>query len=201
MKLSDPERAFHTIDQNQRRLIRRCEEKGITVSDDDDFASFFAMHRDTAERKGAPQYLKEDAFRGYFRSIHGQGLGRLFHARTETGQSVACQLVLTGSHPTTHTVAAAADPEFLNLGTTPFLRWKVCEQLASEGFEENDLTDAALNDVTRFKSQMGGQLTQNLTLQTRGSAKYRLSQAGRRVLGPLRAGVGRAVRSITRAGG
>ena len=65
----------------------------------------------------------------------------------------------------THTVCAAADTEYLRFGTTPFLRWSVFEELSRLGYRANDLTDAALNPVTRFKSQLGGQLVCNLVLR------------------------------------
>ena len=61
--------------------------------------------------------------------------------------------------------AAAADPAFLNTGATAFLRWKVFETLSSLGYAANDLTDAALNPVTHFKSQLGGDLELCLVLE------------------------------------
>ncbi len=75
------------------------------------------------------------------------------------GRAAATQLVLLGDHPVTHSVCAGAEPEWQKLGTTPYLRWKVFEQLAELGYAADDLTDAALNPVTRFKSQLGAELT------------------------------------------
>ena len=57
-----------------------------------------------------------------------------------------------------HTVSAAADADHLRMGATAFLRWKVLESLSALGYKANDLTDAALNPVTHFKSQLGGNL-------------------------------------------
>ncbi len=45
------------------------EREGLRFSDDDDFESFFRMHRQTAERKGIPFYLSERALRRYFERL------------------------------------------------------------------------------------------------------------------------------------
>jgi hypothetical protein len=105
-------------------------------------------------------------------------------------------MVLLGGHPITHTVAAVADPELLSLGATPFLRWRVCEALSAAGFEGNDLTDASLNEVTRFKSQMGGDLVMNLVLSSPDTLRYRVIRFLGSNLNGMRAGVGRALRAM-----
>ena len=163
---------------------------GLVVTVDYDFDRFFELHLDTHRRKGAPLYLPEAAFRRYFQELHGRGVCRLFHARTAEGVSIAAQLVLVGDHEVTHTVSAAADPEKQKLGANPFLRWRVFEILASEGFAANDLTDATLNPVTHFKSQLGGRLTPSLAVEVPGTATARfgrsLERTAVRALAPLR---------------
>lgn len=163
--ISDLECAWRLMDQNQRRLVERCRDKGIRCTADDDFESFYDMHLETHQRKGAPLYLPKAAFRRYFQKLREQNLCRLYFARLDDGRPVAVQLVLLGDHPVTHTVCAAADAEFLRLGTTPFLRWSVFEELSRLGYRANDLTDAAINPVTRFKSQLGGELVCNMVLK------------------------------------
>jgi hypothetical protein len=174
MTFPDLKAAWARIEQNLRRLIGRCESGGVVLAEDDDFESFFRLHLETHKRKGAPLYLSERRFARYFERLHGLGLSKLFHARTPQGQSVATQLVLMNKHATTHTVCAAADKAFLSQGVSPFLRWKVCEHLAQSGFTANDLTDASLNDVTHFKSQLGGELVMNLVLTRPDKSTYRL---------------------------
>jgi hypothetical protein len=66
--------------------------------------------------------------------------------------------VILGKHEVSHSVSAAADPKYLKTGATAFLRWKVFEALSALGYKANDLTDAALNSVAHFKSQLGGTL-------------------------------------------
>jgi hypothetical protein len=89
-------------------------------------------------------------------------------------------MVLTGAHSVSHTVAAAADARYLSLGSTPFLRWKSFESLSALGYSANDLTDAALNTVTRFKSQLGGDLVCNWVVTRPGNTLYKLYTAAKK---------------------
>src|SRR6185369_4861861 len=126
--------------------------------EDDDFDSFWRMHETTTERKGTEIYLPEAAFRRLFSTLRGLGLCRMYQARLPSGQSVSAQLVLLGKHAVAHSVSAGADPVHLNSGATAYLRWKAFEALSALGYAANDLTDAALNSVAHFKSQLGGNL-------------------------------------------
>jgi hypothetical protein len=156
--LTDIAALWKRMEQNLRRLVTRCESQGLTVSDDEDFESFFRMHFDVHRRKGAPLYLQKPEFERYFRQLKTGDLCRLYQARLPDGRSIAAQLVLTGPHAISHTVCAASDGEFLSMGASAYLRWKAFEALADLGYSANDLTDAALNPVSRFKSQLGADL-------------------------------------------
>ncbi|HEU4587682.1 MAG TPA: GNAT family N-acetyltransferase [Gemmatimonadales bacterium] len=186
------------VEQNLRRLIDRCSRQGICFTDDDDFDSFFAMHLQLHERKGAPLYLPKPAFERWFRRLHAAGLARLFQARLPEGRSIAAQITLLGGHPVTHTAAAAADGEFLNLGASAFLRWRAFERLAELGYRGNDLTDAALNPVTHFKSQFGGELQLALEVQRPESTTLRTAEAVERHWRRARRLAGRAARTLLR---
>lgn len=188
--ISDLEAQRARVEQNLRRLIDRCGRDGLTVAEDDDFESFHALHVRTLDRKDALPYLPPEPFRRYWRGIRTAGLGRLFHARLPDGRVVASQLVLAGPHPLTHTVSAAADPEFLRLGANAFLRWRAFEALQAAGFTANDLTDAALNPVTHFKAQFGGELVQCAVLEAPSSRRWRASR--------MRANAAAAVRRTAR---
>ena len=50
---------------------------------------------------------------------------------------------------------------------------RVFEALSALGYAANDLTDAALSPVTRFKSQLGGDLHLSLLLEGPRSRLYR----------------------------
>jgi hypothetical protein len=167
--LTDLDVLRHRMDQNLRRLVDRCTAQGLAVTEDDDFESFFRLHTQIHERKGARLYLPHDTFERYFRRLLERGLARLFHARLPGGASISTQLVLLG-HPVTHTVSAAADAEHLRLGATAFLRWNVFRRLSDLGAVANDLTDAPLNPVTHFKAQLGGDLQMCLALEAPGSS-------------------------------
>jgi len=186
--IDDLEQAWGRVEQNLRRLIERCRKNGVTFSSDDDFEAFYDMHLSTASRKGAPLYLNRDSFRRYFEILRDKNLCRLYFARLNDGKPVAVQLTLLGDHKVTHTVCAAAEPEYLNLGTTPFLRWQAFEDLNKLGYAANDLTDAALNPVTRFKGQLGGDLKTNLVLRRADSRAFAggelLVKAAKKILRP-----------------
>jgi len=165
------------IEQNLRRLINRCTEQSFQFTEDDDFDSLFQLHSKTHERKGAPIYLPFKQFKHYFERLKSNDLCRLYHARLPNGQSVSSLLVLLGSHSITHSVCAGTDDEYLNSGAGVFLRWKVFEDLSKLGYLANDLTDAALNPVTRFKSQLGAELQTCLVLSKPESFLFRTNRA------------------------
>lgn len=173
--IADPAVTWQRIAQNQRRLITRAESLGITVADDDDYAGFYRLHCEIAQRKRVPIYLSEAAFCTYLQRLRDQDLGRLYHARLPDGCAVATQLVLTGPHPVTHTVCAASDEAYLATGANPFLRWKVFESLAQSGYCGNDLTGAPYHhDVNRFKMQLGGELVTNWLITRPRKFQYRV---------------------------
>jgi hypothetical protein len=144
---------------------------------------------------GAEPYLPEDRFGRWFRALHQLGLCRLFQARLPDGKPIAAQIVLLGAHPISHTVCAATDPAHRRLGASTFLRWRVFEWLAVQGKAGNDLTDAALNPVTHFKSQFGGELVTNFVLERRGNVLWRMSVAAESGYRALRRKGGNLLRS------
>jgi hypothetical protein len=167
------------VDPNLKRLISRCERDGVTYREDDDLGALFRLHLQTHQRKGAPLYLPESAFRLFYDDLKKAGLARLGHA-VLNDQVIASQLMLTGPHPVGHIVCAGADEQYLKLGANGFLRWQSLLARARDGFVAMDLTDAALSPVTRFKSQLGGQLTPTWSLERTPSALFRLEAATQR---------------------
>jgi hypothetical protein len=174
--LDDPSGQWERVDSNLRRLILRCEREGVTYREDDDFDALFQLHLQTHRRKGSPLYLPESAFAAYFAELKSAGLARLAHAVFD-GKVIASQLMLTGPHSVAHTACAGADESFLRMGASAFLRWQGCLALARSGYAANDLTDAALNPVTRFKSQFGGELTPTWSISRTDSIVYRIETA------------------------
>jgi Acetyltransferase (GNAT) domain len=193
--LDDLASQWDRVEHNLRRLVKRCETRDkLQFTDDSDFDAFYRLHVSTLGRRGVGAYLPEPAFRQYFTELHAAGLARLFHARLPDGRSIATQLVLLGPNATSQTVSAAGDEQFLQLGAHAFLRWRAFETLVALGCRSNDLTDAALNPVTHFKSQLGGQLTLSLVLKSPQKPLYRLGSSVTRSVGRIRRGLGRMVR-------
>jgi lipid II:glycine glycyltransferase (peptidoglycan interpeptide bridge formation enzyme) len=178
--LTDMTTQWERVDQNLKRLIRRCEREGVTYREDADFDALFRLHWQTHKRKGAPLYLSEAAFRRFFERVHGCGFARLGHAVYQD-KVVASQLMLAGPHPVSHTICAGADEDYLRLGASAFLRWHAFQSLHRDGFVANDLTDASLNPVTRFKSQLGGDLTPTLSISRTDSWLFRVMGTAREI--------------------
>ena len=194
--LTDGDAVFDRIESNYRRLIRRCERDGFRVESDDDFDSFFRLHSEVHERKDAPLYLPREAFHDYFEQLNDRGLARLYHARLPDGTAAASQLVLLGPHSIAHTVAAGTAAEHLRTGASVLLRWKVFEDLMNDGYTGNDLTDAALGDVTRFKSRLGGDLRLSLVLTRPPSTRWRARQQAEAGVDFTRRAAGYAARRL-----
>jgi hypothetical protein len=186
------------VEQNLRRLVDRARQQGLLLVEDDDFGTFYAMHLTTLERHDTGPYLPPREFAEWFRRLRAAGLCSLYHVRTADGRVAAAQLVLTGPHPASHTVAAAADPALQSTGANPYLRWSVFEALAARGYKVNDLTDAALNPVTHFKAQLGGDLALVFEAENRPAPSWRAWRALEHGMGHLRELAGNAVRHVIR---
>jgi len=195
--IADQPAAWARIEQNLRRLVERAAERGIVLSQDDDFASFYGLHETTMARRDTATYLPRDAFERYFRLLFARGWCRLYQARLPDGRVVAGQLVLLGPHPVAHSVSAASDPEFNKAGASAFLRWKTFESLASLGYVGNDLTDATLNPVTHFKSQLGGDLEMTLVVEAPGTRKFRWGTGAQQAMARARGAAGVLLRRVT----
>jgi hypothetical protein len=197
--IDDPVAQWRRVEQNLRRLVQRCEREGMQCRSDDGFDAFYTLHARTMERKQRDLYLPAPAFQRYFDRLRGAGLCRLFHARLPDGRLVASQLVLLGPQGRCHLAAAATDEAFLRSGASAFLRWKSFEALAAAGYAFADLTDAALNPVTHFKSQLGGRLELALVLDAPRTWPYRLGTRAGTVFRRTRAAVAGLARRFRRA--
>lgn len=195
----DLKRQWQRVESNLRRLIRRCTEtEGLAFTDDADFDSFYRLHALTLGRRSLPTYLPELAFRRFVERLRAAGMARLQHARLPNGTAIASQLVLLGRHPVSHTACAGMDAAHGRLGASAFLRWRGFETLASLGYLANDLTDAALNPVTHFKSQLGGNLELALVLHAPPSPRLRIARAIEQALTLPRSAAGHLARRLAR---
>ncbi len=191
--------AWGRVEQNLRRLIDRARNAGMTASgSDDDFDSFFRLHSSSLDRHGAGVYLPRDAFRSFYTTLRRNGLAQLFQVRAKDGAPVAAQLTLLGAHPVTHTACAGADAESNKLGASAFLRWSAFESLAALGYRGNDLTDASLNPVTHFKSQLGGSLELFLVLQSPLTRRFRWNEVAESGVRRARRRAGAVARRVLR---
>jgi len=172
---------FELVDKNLRRLIRRAEDEHLVVTEDEDFDSFFKLHEEVHQRKEAPLYLPRPVFQKYFEQLRREQLATLYQVRQTDGRAIAAQLVLLGNHRICHTVCAGSHPDGLKNGASAFLRWKAFESLAARGYQGNDLTDAALNPVTKFKSELGGNLELTLVSTSPERGAFRVASTFERL--------------------
>jgi hypothetical protein len=185
------------VERNLRRLVDRCTERRVVLTDDD-IACFLRLHELTMDRHGTAFYLPKPAFQRRF-----QQRIRVVSAACST---LACrmdsrlQLNLSCSGRTPW-ASAGMDPTHRQLSASAFLHWRVFERLACLGYAANDLTDAALNAVTHFKSQLGGALVLNPVIETAGSATWQAGNAVERLYRHARGGPGLVVHRRRRQGG
>lgn len=192
--LTDIDLLWRRLDKNARRLVRRAQEAGLSGEIDNDGAALYQLHLETHERKGAPLYLGRPQFESYVENIVAAGLGSVVTARLPDGTPAAAQLVLHGPHPGSHTVCAGAAEKHLQSGAAYLLRWRAFEELAKLGYRDNDLTDAALGPVTRFKQQLGADLVMNLAAHSPQSLSYRLARQARSGCSAIKSRIARSLR-------
>lgn len=176
--IADTGHLWERFDRNARRLVRRADQAGCTVAPDNDFDAFYRSHEEIHRRKGSQLYLPREAFRCFFEDLVRARLGAVFTARVASGEPAAAQLVLLGAHPCCHTVCAGSFPQYLSTGASYLLRWRAFVELGGRGYATNDLTNASLGPVTRFKEQLGGTLKMDMSLRWRRSGLDRLMMRG-----------------------
>jgi len=186
----DLERAWHEMENNLRRLVRRCETNGFVVTDCGSCDAFLDMHEETSRRKDAPMYLPRQEFRHFIESLRAAGIVTLFQVSSADGTPAATQLVLHSEHPVAHTLSAGCTESAIPSGCNALLRWRVCQWLSNRGYQSLDLTDAHSTSVARFKSQLGAEVHLGLQLELpphwslQGIEQF--EQLGQRVLGKFR---------------
>jgi len=149
---------------------------------DDDIETFIRLNEDTYQRKGLTPYLDRDRFGEMYQTLKKHDACQMYFASLPDGRRIATQVVLKTKHPVTHTWMAGSDPEFLKTGASAFLRWKVFEDLNRRGYAFNDLTDATIESVAKFKSQFGGNLEQSFVIYKVMSSRLRLHNRFKSIL-------------------
>lgn len=162
--ISNLNQQWNHVEQNVRRLINRCESENMTLVIDDDVETFIQLNENTYRRKGLAPYLDRDRFLEIYQTLKKHDSCQIYFVSLPDGRRISTQVVLMTKHPVTHTWMAGSDHEFLQTGASAFLRWKVFEDLNRRGYAFNDLTDATIDSVAKFKSQFGGSLEQSFVV-------------------------------------
>ncbi len=182
--IADLKKQWESAEQNIRRLISRCERDGMQLELSDDPELFYTMNKNTYLRKGVNPYISQDKFIQLYKSLKECNACQIYFALTPDGQRAAAHVVLSTKHPLTHTWMAGSDPQFLQSGASAFLRWKVFEHLNQRGYQYNDLTDAMIEKVARFKSQFGGRLEPSFVIYKEISPKLRRENRIKNIIQP-----------------
>jgi hypothetical protein len=180
--IADLEKQWEHAEQNIRRLISRCERDGMKLELSDDMDAFYSMNKETYERKGVKPYASRDTFTQLYCSLKERNACQIYFAVTPDGQRAAGEIVLFTQHPVTHTWMAGSNSNFLQSGASAFLRWKAFEDLSRRGYKYNDLTDAMIGKVAKFKSQFGGSLESSFVMYREFSSRLRLENRIRNLL-------------------
>jgi len=163
--LHDLDAAWDNMDNNLRRLVRRCEKQGYTYTEEGSCDAFLDMHQHLEFQKQVPTYLPRPAFTRFIETLRACGIASLFQVNAPDGTPAASQLVIHGQHPIAHMLSAGAAPHALSSGCSALLRWRAFQTLVQRNCRGLDLTDAQVSSVAHFKSQLGGQVQLGIQLE------------------------------------
>lgn len=200
LDIDDIARAWAAVDHNRRRLIRRAEALGYTVTelrgdvvgpeagierfDPSVPAAVSRLNRMQQAGYGLPADLELPGWQLLLERLLGGGAARLFIARCPRGELVAFQLVTEQAGVAANLLTGSC-PEHLDSGVNGWLRWRVCEALHREGIRQLDLNGARPGASGRFKASFGGSLIERWELifpkdaSPRGGSRRLLRQLAR----------------------
>ena len=158
----DLDRAWHGIDDNRRRLIRRAERLGCTVREIGEFSQSAVdevnrLHLMMRDGYRSSTDLDVDGWREALHPLFDAGLARLFTVSDSDG-SVVAFVLSTGTRPVSTLLATGADPTRLESGAGALLRWRMLQELSADGVETVDMNGARTGPEGRFKASFGGEL-------------------------------------------
>lgn len=168
--ITDLALAWHRIDQNRRRLVRRATERGLTVHEyghDDDLDAMAGriaeLHRVQMRHHGQIPVGDPVRWREVLADLLAHRSARLFVTHRADREAVAFVLVSTSS-PLAVMLASGSEPSHLDDGATALLRWEMFTSLARDGVTEVDLHGARSGPAGRFKASFGGELAERWDL-------------------------------------
>jgi hypothetical protein len=164
LDIADTDRVWAGMDRNRRRLVRRAEELGYQITEeqvatDAAVAEVTRLHRNQQAGYGLSGEFDEPGWSVLLTRLLASGAGRLFMARTPAGEAVAFQLLTTMGSSAAN-LMTGTDAAHLPTGVNGLLRWEVCTVLSSEGLVQLDLNGAKPGESGRFKASFGGHLVE-----------------------------------------
>jgi len=157
--LFDIDNLKEIIGSNVRKQIKKCEKTGIHVITDfknNDFQSMYGVL--TSKEKNFPRSIEEDKFKNFLEGLKNKNCYRIYTANLKNGEIISVRIALFTKHCVAHDWVAGTNPEYLQSGVTPFLLWKIIEDLSQKKYKYFDLNGANSETVAKFKSEFGGKL-------------------------------------------
>lgn len=168
--ITDLDRAWRSIDDNRRRLIRRAERRGCSVREVSGCSVHLVeevdrLHRMMRDGYGTTTDLDGRGWQQALPLLFEAGLVRLLTVFDADGEAAAFVLV-TRTRPVSTLLATGSDPSRLDSGAGALLRWRMLCELAADGVESVDMNGARIGPEGRFKASFGGELADRWELSS-----------------------------------
>jgi hypothetical protein len=164
-----------TLAHNVRKQIRKSEETNVQIRTVDDCGKFYSLFSQSLERQNRPVPIKENKFRSFYESLKQHNCCRMYFAEMKSGETVSARITLFTKNQVAHDWVAGASPEYFQTGATPFLLWRIIEDLSQQGYRYLDLNGANIENIAKFKSEFGGRLVPYYTTSKYNSRILKLA--------------------------
>lgn len=155
-----------TMAHSVRKQINKCEEANVHITTEDNYNEFHPIYRLlTSRRQNIPMSIGENKFKTLYENLKQHNCCRMYLAHLENGESISIRITLFTKNEVAHDWVAGANPEYFQTGATPFLLWKIIEDLSQQGYRYLDLNGANAENIARFKSEFGGKLVPYYTVR------------------------------------
>jgi hypothetical protein len=141
-----------------RKQVNKSEKSNIQVKVKDDFESLYSFLKSTFKKRERPLFLNKNKFQKLYNNLKKHNCCKMYFAELDDGKPISGRIALFTKHQVAHDWVAGSDPDYLNSGATPFLIFKILEDLSQNGYKYFDMDGANVPTIARFKSTFGGDL-------------------------------------------
>lgn len=156
LNLSSPEELMAGLKPSLRNKVRKGEKHGFVLRRLNDLSSVASFYSSSYERHGGSPPVSSDTLTRWFSRLSAEGMAMCFSIEDAEGRPHAFRIVLLDGRNACDWVAGS-DPSLFSEGGTPFLLWKVIEELTGS-FDTYNLMGANTPTIASFKASFGGDL-------------------------------------------